>query len=134
MRKTFAEAYPRQLLLAKRLSDAGVRMLAGSDGGCMMGPGITLQEEFVELGKAGIAPLKVLQMTTINAAEYLGRTSTMGSVEPGRNADLVLLDADPLERVENLAAIAGVVRAGKYFSRQDLDSLKERVAKGRGYL
>jgi imidazolonepropionase-like amidohydrolase len=134
MRKTYAEAYPRQAGLAKLLSDEGVRMMTGSDGGCMLGPGLTLQEEFVELGKAGIAALKVLQMTTINAAEYLGRTSTMGTVEPGRNADLVLLDANPLERVENLSAIAGVVRAGNYNSRQQLDALKERVATGRGYI
>jgi imidazolonepropionase-like amidohydrolase len=134
MRQTFAGAYPRQQLLAKLLVDAGVRMMTGSDGGWLSAPGLSLQEEFVQLGQAGFTPLKVLQMTTTNAAEYLGRTATMGSVEPGRNADLVLLDVNPLERVENLAAIAGVVRAGVHHSRRELDGLKERVAAGGGYL
>jgi imidazolonepropionase-like amidohydrolase len=134
MRRTFANAYPRQLQLAKILADAGVRMMTGSDGGWLSGPGLTLQEEFVQLAMAGLSPLRVLQMTTINAAEYLGRTSTMGTVEPGRNADLVLLDANPLERVEHLGLIAGVVRAGFHYSREDLNRLRDRVALGRGYL
>ncbi len=134
MRETFAIAYPRQLMLAKRLADAGVRMMTGSDGGSMLGPGLTLQAEFAELAKAGFSPLKILQMTTINAAEYLNRTDTMGTVASGRNADMVLLDANPLENVENLGRISGVVRAGFYYSKADLDALKERVAAGRGYL
>ncbi|MGE0742627.1 MAG: amidohydrolase family protein [Hyphomonadaceae bacterium] len=134
MRQAFAAAYPKQLMLTKFLSDKGVRMLTGSDGGWLSAPGLTLQEEFIELAKAGLSPLKILQMTTINAAEYLRRTDAMGAVEPGRNADLVLLDANPLERVENLGRIAGVVRNGRHFSRRDLDALKDRVAMGRGYL
>jgi len=133
-RRTFASAYPRQLALAKTLADAGVRMLAGCDGGGLSQPGLTLQEEFVELGRAGLTPLQVLRMATLNAAEYLGRTATMGAVEPGRDADLVLLDANPLERVENLGRIAGVVRAGFHYSPAELDALCDRVARGRGSL
>ena len=109
-------------------------MMTGSDGGMLMAPGLSLQEEFVELGKAGLSPLKILQMTTTNAAEYLERMDTMGTVEPGKNADLVLLDANPLENVANLASVAGVVRAGTYYSRSDLDALKQRVAAARGVL
>jgi imidazolonepropionase-like amidohydrolase len=134
MRTTFAGAYPMQQRLTKLLADAGVRMMTGSDGGWLSAPGLSLQEEFVQLGQAGLAPLKVLQMTTSNAAEYLGRSATMGTIEPGRNADLVLLDANPLERVEHLGSIAAVVRAGCYYSRPELESLKDRVAKGRGCL
>ena len=133
-RKTFADAYPRQLRLTKLLADSGVRMMTGTDGGWLPIPGMSLREEFIELGKAGLSPLKILEMATINAAEYLRRTDTMGTVEPGRNADLVLLDANPLEAVENLYAIGGVVRAGTYHSRQDLDALRHRVASGRGHL
>ena len=132
MRSTYAEAYPRQLQLMKALSDAGVRMIAGTDGGWLAIPGLNLQEEFAELAKAGIAPLKILQMTTINAAEYLDRTDTMGTVAPGRNADLVLLDANPLEDAANLGAIAGVVRAGVHYARPALDALRDRVAANRG--
>ncbi len=134
MRATYAEAYPKQLQMTGLLAAAGVRMMTGSDGGSMMAPGLTLQQEFVELAKAGLSPLKILQMTTINAAEYLHRTDTMGTVTPGNNADLVLLDANPLDDVANFSRIAGVVRAGFYYSRQDLDALKGRVAAGHGYL
>jgi imidazolonepropionase-like amidohydrolase len=109
-------------------------MMSGTDGGWLSAPGLTLRQEFEELHKAGLSPLKILQMTTINPAEYLGRTATMGTVQPGRNADLVLLDANPLEEVANLNAIAGVVRSGNYYSRQDLDALRAKVASGRGYL
>jgi imidazolonepropionase-like amidohydrolase len=109
-------------------------MMTGTDGGWLSGPGLTLKEEFAELGKAGLSALKILQMTTINAAEYLGRTETMGTVQPGRNADLVLLEADPLESVENLHAISGVVRAGFHYPKKDLDALRGRVASGRGFL
>ena len=133
-RKTYAEAYPGQLELTKLLSDSGVQLLTGTDGGWLSAPGLTLREEFGELATAGLGPLKILAMATINAAEYLGRTDSMGTVEPGRDADLVLLDANPLESVANLHAISAVVRAGTYHSRQDLDALRTRVAAGRGYL
>jgi imidazolonepropionase-like amidohydrolase len=134
MHDTYREAYPLQLKLAKLLADCGVRMLAGSDGGSYLAPGVTLQEEFIELGNAGFSPLKILQMTTTDAADYLGRAETMGTVESGKNADVVLLDANPLESVSNFCRIAGVVRAGHYYSKQDLEALKARVAKSRGYL
>ena len=133
-RRTFASAYPRQLALARTLADAGVRMLTGCDGGTLSQPGLTLQEEFAELAAAGLSPLQVLRMTTLHPAEYLGRTATMGTVEPGRDADLVLLDANPLESVANLGRIAGVVRAGFHYARPELDALRERVAQGRGSL
>lgn len=134
MRETFHKAYPRQLAITKLFSDVGVRMMTGTDGGPLWTPGLTLQEEFLELAKAGIPPLEVLQMTTVNPAEYLGRTDEMGLVESGQNADLVLLEANPLDTVENLSKIVGVVRAGSYYSIQDLNELKRRVASGRGYL
>ncbi len=134
MRATYAEAYPRQLALTARLSENGVRMMTGTDGGWLSAPGLTLKEEFAELEKAGFASLAILQMTTINVADYLGRTATMGTVAPGRNADLVLLEANPLDRVENLSAIAGVVRDGVHYSKQELEALRTRVADRRGTL
>lgn len=134
MRATFAGAYPRQLKLTQSLAQGGVRMMTGTDGGWLAAPGLTLQEEFIELGKAGLSPLKILQMTTINAAEYLGRSGTMGTIEVGRDANMVVLDANPLEKVENLSRISAVWRAGFHYPRAELEALKRRVAKGRGYL
>ena len=134
MRETCRMVYPRQLALAKLFSDAGVLMMTGSDGGSLIGPGLTLQQEFGQLGEAGISPLKILQMTTVNVADYLGRPHTMGTVEIGREANLVILHANPLESAKNLGAIAGVVRAGVHHSATELKALKARVAAGRGYL
>ena len=95
---------------------------------------MTLHQEFAELSDAGITPLDILRMATVNAAAYLGKEKSIGLVESGYDADLVLLDADPLTRVQNLHAIAGVVRAGRHYSRRDLDGMKARVAGSRGYL
>ena len=134
MRKVFAEAYPRQLELTKRLADAGVRMMVGTDGGWLSGPGLTLKEEFAELARAGLSPLKILQMATINAAEYLRRDDAMGAVAPGHAADMVILNRNPLTDVANLHDIAGVVRAGRHYPKSALDSLVAKVAATRGFL
>ena len=56
----------------------------------------------------------VVQTGTLDAAEFLGRSSTLGTVEPGKQADLVLLDASPVESVQHLHGLAGVIRAGHY--------------------
>ncbi len=134
MRRTFRDAYPRQLELTRRLAESGARMIVGTDGGLLAGPGLTLKDEFAELGKAGLKPLDILRMATFNAADYMARTHLMGSVEPGRNADLVLLNSNPLESVANLHDIAAVVRAGVYHSRQALEDMKAQVARTRGSL
>jgi imidazolonepropionase-like amidohydrolase len=91
-------------------------------------------QEFDELAKAGLSPLTILQMTTRYPAIFLGRAAHMGSVVAGGDADLVLLDANPLADVQNKHRIVGVVRARIYHSRQDLDALAARVAAGHGYL
>jgi imidazolonepropionase-like amidohydrolase len=109
-------------------------MMTGTDGGQLAGPGMMLQEEFAELARAGISPLQVLQMATTNPAVFLRRTDKMGQVAKGYDANLVVLDADPLENVANLGRISGVVRAGFYYSALDLDALRQRVARGRGSL
>ena len=129
-RATFRATYALQLRMTKLFDDAGVKIIAGTDvsGAAWEVPGFSLHQEFDQLGAAGLSPLRVLQTTTLNGAEFLGTTATMGTVEVGKNADLVLLDANPIESVDHLHRIAGVVRAGRYHSRSDLDELKEHVA------
>lgn len=113
---TYRDAYDLQLRLTKLLDDAGVRLIAGSDsvGAVWEVPGHSLHQEFDELARAGLSPLRVLQTVTLDAAEFLGRESTLGSVAEGKQADLVLLDANPVDSVAALHGIAGVVRAGRY--------------------
>ena len=132
-RATFRHNYALQLRLVKLFDDVGVKMLAGSDvsGAAWEVPGFSLHQEFDELAKAGLSPLRVLQTTTLNGAEFLGTTATMGSVEVGKNADLVLLDANPIASAQNLHAISGVVRDGRYYSQDDLEGIKRKVATSR---
>jgi imidazolonepropionase-like amidohydrolase len=72
---------------------------------------------------AGFTPLEALQTATINPARFLGKTADLGTVEKGKIADLVLLEADPTQDIRNTRKIAGVILNGRYFSRPDLDSL-----------
>lgn len=134
-RRLFREDYALSLQLIKIFDEEGVPMLAGSDavGAGWEVPGFSLHQEFDELARAGISPLRILQMTTFDAAHFLGRTGTMGTIGAGRNADLVLLDGDPTREVANLHRIAGVVRAGFYYDSTKIRALKERVAAGNGY-
>lgn len=122
----YYELQKRATLLMQR---NGVKMLTGSDiGGIWLIAGFSLQQEFQELAAAGLSPLEVLQATTLNPAEFLNRQASMGTVEEGKNADLVLLDANPLDSVDNLGKIDGVFLKGRYFSKAALDKLKSDVA------
>ena len=123
------ELFAAQLRLLATFDAAGVKMLAGTDaGGGWIVPGRALHHEFDLLGRAGVPPLRVLQMTTLNAAIFLNREADMGTVAAGKAADLVLLDQDPTAGVANLHTVSGVVRAGRYFDREALDAIQARVA------
>jgi hypothetical protein len=135
-KRAYRSLYELQLKLVKLFNEEGVRMLAGSDmtgGWCI--PGFSLQQEFRELSRAGLSPLQILQMTTLNGAEFLNREATLGTVDEGKNADLVLLDANPIESAENLGKIHAVVLRGRYLSKAELEIMKNDVetfyAKGR---
>jgi imidazolonepropionase-like amidohydrolase len=133
MRTAYRNHYARQLQMVRIFDQEGVQMIAGSDvgGSGWEIPGFALHEEFDQLAAAGLTPLRILQMTTINAAEFLGRTATMGTVEPGKDADIVLLSANPVEKAAHLHNIAGVVRAGRYFPPETLSATIEAIAQTR---
>ena len=132
-RATFRAAYDVLLRMTKIFSDGGVKMLAGSDavGAAWEVPGPSLHREFDELARAGVPALRILQMTTRDAAEFLGTASTMGTVDVGKNADLVLLNADPVGDAASLHQVAAVIRNGRHYSAADLACLKDRVRSAR---
>ncbi len=78
--------------------------------------------------KGGLTPLAALQSATINPARFLGRERELGTVAAGKMADLVLLDANPLENIGNTKRIAAVVMNGRYVSRTELDRMLDRAA------
>ena len=126
---TLHKYYELQKHVSKLMSDNGVKILAGSDvGGIWLVAGFSLHQEFHELAAAGLTPLQVLQSTTRNAAEFLNRQTTMGSVDEGKNADLVVLDANPILDSANLDKISGVVVHGKYLGKAELEKMESDVA------
>jgi len=91
-------------------------------------PGFALHDEFESLSRCGMSNLQVLESTTRLAAEWLGTIKDRGTVEPGKRADLVLLDANPLENISNTRRIAAVITNGHYLPRVELDRRLRRIA------
>lgn len=112
--------------LVRDMHRARVGLLAGTDTSAdnPVLPGVGLHDELALLVEAGLKPMEALQTATRNPALYFGRSNEFGTVEVGKAADLVLLDADPLKDIHNTSKIQAVVLRGRYFSRQDLDSLE----------
>ena len=105
------------------LNRAGVTLLAGTDLGGARIPGFSLHDELATLVEAGLTPIQALQAATSTPSRVLGREADSGSVTPGKRADLILLDADPLADIHNTQRIAAVVLGGKLLRRSDLDRL-----------
>jgi imidazolonepropionase-like amidohydrolase len=116
--------FETQLRWAGAMHAAGVRFLAGTDLGVRdIFPGSSLHDELEWLVKAGFTPLEALQTATSNAAAVLGREQSMGTIAVGRTADLVVLDANPLDDINNVRKIRAVVVRGRWFDRRALDDI-----------
>lgn len=103
---------------------AGVKILAGTDAGdSYVFPGFGIHDELAEFVRAGLTPAEALRSATIDAASFAGMEKEYGSIETGKAADLLLLDANPLEDVRHTRRIAGLFFAGKYLDRAALDEL-----------
>jgi hypothetical protein len=120
----------RDLELVNAMHEAGVQFLAGTDGpDPYVFPGFSLHDELGWLVKSGFTPLQALQAATINPAVFLLKSDQYGVVEPGHAADLVLLDANPVEDIRNTRRIFAVVVGGKYYSRRILDEMLDQVGR-----
>lgn len=107
---------------------AGVKILAGTDTlnpYCL--PGFSLHDELGLLVKAGLSPMEALQAATLNPARFMGKEKDFGTVETGKIADLVLLDANPLNDIANTKRIDAVVLGGKFFPRASLDGMLAKM-------
>jgi imidazolonepropionase-like amidohydrolase len=115
---------PLELENVRLLNKAGILLLAGTDVGVpLQVPGISLHVELERLVEAGLTPLDALRTATLNPARVLGMTDSLGTVEVGKLADLVLLDADPLADIRNTQKIRAVVANGRLYRRIELDQL-----------
>ena len=101
--------------LVRDMHRAGVEFLAGTDTSPdnPVPVGIGLQDELELLVESGFTPMEALQTATLNPARYFGTLKDMGTIEPGKLADLVLLDANPLDDIRNTRKISRVVLRGR---------------------
>ena len=124
------ERYERTAAILPLLQQAGVKILAGTDAGFLNSynyPGIGLHQELSVFVRAGLTPLQALQAATINGAEFMGRAATHGALAAGKAADLVLLNANPMDDIEATQRIDAVVLRGTFYSRAELDAMLKEV-------
>jgi imidazolonepropionase-like amidohydrolase len=105
----------------RRVWDAGIPVAMGTDAGnigTLHGPSVF--REMALMTQAGLTPLQVLRSATVNGAKAMGRERDIGTLAPGKLADLVILDADPLADVQNLSRIHRVVKDGHVYDPREL--------------
>ena len=123
------EVYQRLVVSVGEMQRAGVGILAGTDEGvAYVLPGFSLHEELEIYVSAGLTPLESLQTATLNPARFLGREKDLGTIEVGKLADLVLLDADPLKDIRNTRSVDSVFVNGEYLSKTQITQLLDQVS------
>jgi imidazolonepropionase-like amidohydrolase len=90
-------------------------------------PGMSLHDVLFCFADGGLTPAEVLRTATINPAVFLNKQKELGTVAVGKLADLVLLDANPLQDISNTRKINAVVANGRLLQRKDLDELLEKA-------
>jgi imidazolonepropionase-like amidohydrolase len=112
--------------LVKALFDGGVPFALGSDAPQFFNvPGFSIHRELKSMVQAGLTPFQALQTGTVNVGKYFGTES--GAVAAGKRGDLILLDANPVDNIENSSKIAGVMINGRWMAR---DEIKKRLDAG----
>jgi imidazolonepropionase-like amidohydrolase len=104
-------------LFLRQFVQRGGLLLSGSNAGRAMQPGRSLHREMRLLAEAGVPPMEIIKATTSDAARFYGMERDLGTVESGRKADLLILDADPLADIGNTERIAQVVLDGRPVKR-----------------
>lgn len=115
--------------LVKAFHEAGIPVVAGTDAGSSgVIWGYSLHDELRLLVKAGFTPEEALVSATRLPATWLGIEAQTGTVEVGKYADLVLLDANPLDDIQNTRKIAGVFFNGRWVDREKIDAMLSGLA------
>jgi imidazolonepropionase-like amidohydrolase len=119
--------------LIKALHAAGAGLLLGSDAPQIYNvPGFSTHRELESLVAAGLTPYQALETGTRNIAKYFGTEREMGTVEQGKRADLILLEADPLADIRNTTKRAGVMMRGRWLPQAEIERRLAAVAKAVG--
>ena len=109
--------------ILRALHQGGVNILMGTDAPQQFSvPGFSLHRELVRMREAGLSPYDILKSGTVNVGRYFAKQDAFGTIEPGKRADLVLVDANPLADITNVAKISGVMVRGRWLDRAELDA------------
>lgn len=123
-RQTYRDFYHKGLELTGQAHRAGVKVLVGTD---YIVAGVTVHDELEQLTMAGLTPLEALRAATVLPAEYFGLQDEYGLIEKGMNADLLLLNKNPLENIRNSRQIEAVIFNGNLYDKASLDEIKSTV-------
>jgi len=126
--KAFKDFYELTAKTIAQAQKAGVKILAGTDSWSEYNvPGFSLHEELQTLSDAGIDNFSVLQAASINGAEYFNISDQLGSINVGKQADMVLLDANPIDDIKNAQKIAMVFKGNQLYDLSKINELKSGV-------
>lgn len=115
--------------IIKAIYDAGGKIMAGSDTPEFLWLyGFTMHRELKALSDAGLSNYAALEAATKNPSMFFGTLEKVGTIEKGKRADLILLDANPLENISNTEKRAGVMLKGKYYAQSEMDKWLAEIA------
>jgi imidazolonepropionase-like amidohydrolase len=129
--KTFRYILAFQKKLVKTLHDGGVRIMLGTDSSWNLHfvvAGFSVHEELRELVECGLTPYEALRTATFNPAQFLQASNEFGTVSVGRRADLILVEANPLEDVTNASRRVGVMVRGRWLPEAELQGKLQELA------
>jgi imidazolonepropionase-like amidohydrolase len=118
-----------RMRLLKALHEGGVNILLGSDAPQRFSvPGFSIHREMKRMADAGMKPYDILRSGTYNVGRYLSERDDFGTIEVGKRADLILVDANPLENISNIARRSGVMVRGRWLPEREIQSRLDRIA------
>ena len=121
------------LPIVKALHDAGAELMLGTDTpNPFVFPGYSVHEELQRFVDAGLSPWQALRTATVQPARFFGEEDSSGRIAAGFTADLLLLDANPLEDIANSKKVAGVVSRGRWLDAEALRAMEDRVIAASG--
>lgn len=111
-----------------KINEAGITIMAGTDTPIgLLTPGRSLHHELKVMVDAGLTPMEALQSATINPARYFEMENELGTIDEGKWADLLILDANPLEDIGNTLEIDAVIKLGEVYNQEALNRIKEEL-------
>jgi len=116
------------LAMTKRINDNDIPIMAGTD--CpifFLTPGYSLHEELSLLVEAGLTPLEAIHAATLRPATYFDMEDSLGKIDEGYEADLLLLNSNPISDIKNTLDIHAVIKAGELYDRRSLSNIKDRL-------